>query len=171
MIAAAVPRDSASAARRRLRYAALAYAAGFLLHTADHVRRGIDVLTPQVLWLGSLSGLVAIVTIVLALTGHRWSPALAVAHGFTQAVGVAAVHLLLAGGALSDSLPAAGADGWSWLAVLVEIGTAFWLGVAGAMALRRDARSGRGSTPADPAPSFGRSLAVLQARCRAGDIT
>jgi hypothetical protein len=140
MIAATRPHTTIPSARRHFRYAALAYALGFLLHNLDHFRRGIDVLTSEVLWLGSISGAVAIAAIALALVGHRLAPAIAVAHGFTQAVGVAAVHLLLAGGVYTDSLSAAGADIWSWGAVLVEIGTAFLFGAAGTMLLRRDAR-------------------------------
>jgi hypothetical protein len=59
-------------AGRVLRYAALVYAAGLLAHTADHLRRGLDVLTPEVLWAGNVSGIVAIVAIALAPSGFAW---------------------------------------------------------------------------------------------------
>ena len=58
-----------SAAPRILWYAALAYGVGFLIHTVDHLRRGIDAVTPQVLWMGKVSSMVAIAAVVLALAG------------------------------------------------------------------------------------------------------
>ena len=127
-------------ATRALRYAALGYAAGFLLHTADHLRRGLDVLTPEVLWAGNITGFVAVVAIVLALVGHRLAPLVAAAHGLSQAAGVAAVHLLPRWSAFSDSLPASGAGVLSWIAVLAEIVAALALGAAGAYALRGERR-------------------------------
>ena len=51
---------------RWLRYAALLYALGLVLHTADHLRRGTDVVTNQVLWAGNLSTLLGVVTVALA---------------------------------------------------------------------------------------------------------
>jgi hypothetical protein len=129
-------------ADRLLKYAALVYAVGFLLHTADHLRRGLDVLTPEVFWAGNVSGAVAVAAIALALAGHGLAPLIAVAHGFSQALGVSAVHLLPGWGAFSDSLPDGGADALSWAAVLLEIGAALAFGLAGAYALRRGARRG-----------------------------
>ena len=140
MIDAPSHSGAALLAHRLLRYAALVYAAGFLIHTADHLRRGIDVVTPQVFWAGNLSGAVAVAAIALALAGHRLAAVVAVAHGFSQALGVAAVHLLPSWGAFSDSLPDGGADALSWVAVLVEIAGALALGVAGGSVLRRGAR-------------------------------
>lgn len=124
-------------ADRVLRYAALVYTAGFLAHNGDHVRRGLDVLTPEVFWAGTVSGMVAVAAITLALVGHRLAPLVAVAHGFSQALGVAAVHLLPRWGALSDSLPDGGVDALSWAAVLVEIAGALAFGAAGAYAFHR----------------------------------
>jgi hypothetical protein len=125
---------------RVLRYAALFYAGGFLVHTADHLRRGLDVLTPEVFWAGTVSGVVAVAAIALALVGHRLAPLVAVAHGFSQALGVAAVHLPPTWSAFSDSLPDAGADALSWAAVLLEIAGALAFAAAGAYVLRRGAR-------------------------------
>jgi hypothetical protein len=136
------PREGdALPAHRLLRYAALVYAVGFLLHTADHLRRGLDVLTPEVFWAGNVTGVVAVAAISMALAGHRLAPLIACAHGIAQGLGVAAVHLLPSWGAFSDSLPDGGADVLSWAAVLVEIAAAFAFGVAGAYILRR--RAGR----------------------------
>jgi hypothetical protein len=118
-----------------LRYTALVYAVAFLAHTADHFRRGLDVLTPEVLWLGTAGSAVAVLAIALALAGSPLAPLLAVVHGFSQALGVAAVHLLPSWGAFSDSLHH-GADVLSWTAVLAEISGALAFGVAGAYAFR-----------------------------------
>jgi hypothetical protein len=125
---------------RVLRYAALLYAAGFAFHNGDHLRRGMDVLTGQVLWAGTLTGLVAIAAIVLALMGHRLAPPLAVAHGFSQALGVAAVHLLPRWSAFSDSLPDGNVDALSWAAVIAEVAGAFVFGAAGVYVMRRSRR-------------------------------
>jgi hypothetical protein len=124
-----------------LRFAALAYAAAFLAHTADHFRRGLDLLTPEVFWLGTTASVLAVVAIALAFVGSPLAPLLAVVHGFSQALGVAAVHLLPAWGAFSDSLHH-GADAMSWTAVLAEIGGALVFGVAGAYAFRHRERYG-----------------------------
>jgi acetolactate synthase-1/2/3 large subunit len=53
-------------ANRVLYYAALFYAAGFLFHNADHFRRGLDVLTPEVLLAGSAAGVAASLAATLA---------------------------------------------------------------------------------------------------------
>jgi hypothetical protein len=127
---------------RLLRYAALVYTAGFLAHNADHVRPGLDVLTPEVFWAGAISGMVAVAAIALALAGHHWAALVAVAHGFSQAFGVAAVHLLPRWSAFSDSLPDGHADALSWVAVLAEIAGALAFGVAGMYVLRQRDRYG-----------------------------
>jgi hypothetical protein len=137
MISGTAGPTDALRAQRVLRFVAIFYAIGFLVHTADHFRRGLDVLTPEVLWAGSVSSAVAVAAIVLALLGHRLAPPVAVAAGFSQALGVAAVHLLPRWSALNDSLAAGGADGLSWAAVLIEIAGALAFGAAGAYALRR----------------------------------
>ena len=118
-----------------LRYAAVLYAAGLALHTADHLRRGIDVVTTEVLWLGNLSTAAGIVVIVMVFTRHRLAPTAAVLLGFPVAIGVAAVHLLPRWSTLSDAFPGAHGTGvtpMSWAVVLLEIAGAFSLGLVGA---------------------------------------
>jgi hypothetical protein len=125
-------------AQRLLRYGALLYLVGFLAHTGDHLRRGIDVVTSHVLWAGNVSAVLAVVAITLVLLRHRFGPLAAIAVGLPAAVGVAAVHLLPQWStALSDSLPDGNVDGLTWAAVLIEIGGAFAFGLAGLYALRR----------------------------------
>ena len=123
--------------RRVLRSAALLFAAGLLIHVADHLRRGMDVLTSEVVWAGNVSTLLVVATIALALAGYRLAPLIAVAVGFSQALGVAAVHLLPNWGAFSDSLPDGGVDALSWVAVLAEIVGAVVFGAVGVYILRR----------------------------------
>jgi hypothetical protein len=114
-----------------LRYAALAFLAGFLVHNADHFRRGLSVLTPEVLWAGSVSGIVTLAAIGLTLRGHRHAPLVAVTVGFSMAIGVSIVHLLPRWSALSDSLPDGNVDPITWVAVVCEIAGALAFGWAG----------------------------------------
>lgn len=118
-----------------LRWAAVLYGLGTLLHTLDHLRRGTDAVTSQVLWAGSLSTPVVIVVIFLAVVGFRYAPILAVAVGLPHAVGITAVHLAPHWGVLSDSLTSNGASGITYAAVLVEIIGALAFAAAGAYIL------------------------------------
>jgi hypothetical protein len=122
---------------KTLRYVAVVYAIAMVAHTADHLRRGIDTVTPEVLWAGTASSLVVVVAIALIFTGNRWAPAVATAVGFANAFGVAAVHLLPPWSVFSDSFSGAHVSALSWAAVLFEIAGAFAFGVAGLLALRR----------------------------------
>jgi CHASE2 domain-containing sensor protein len=120
-----------------LRVAAVVYAAGLLLHTADHFRRGVDATSAQVVWLGSLGIVLGVAVITMALLRHPKAPLIAVGFGFAKALGVSAVHLLPGWfGPFSDSFLGADVDVLSWAAVLVEIGGALALGISGLVALR-----------------------------------
>src|SRR5436190_7414244 len=119
---------------RYLRFAALFYALGLGLHTIDHVRRGLDVLTPEVQWAGNLSTAIGIATVVLILIGNRFGPLAAALTGIPVGVGVAAVHLLPHWSAFSDAFPGshrAGVTAMSWTVVLIEIVGAIAMGVIG----------------------------------------
>ena len=135
---------------RWLRYAALLYALGLALHTADHFRRGTDVVTNQVLWAGNVSTLVGVGTVVLVL-GHLFAPMAAALTGLPVAIGVAAVHLLPEWSAFSDAFPGAhgtGVTALSWTVVLIEIAGAAAMGIIG-LSIVRNARR----TPfVDPIP-------------------
>ncbi len=130
-------------ARRALVVASLVFLAGFGLHNADHLRRGFDAVTEHVLVSGSATGVLTVVSIALVLRGHRRAPELAFAVGFGMAVGVSLVHLTPGWSALSDSLPDGPVDGWTWAAVLAEVGGALAFGAAGWFALRRGRLHGR----------------------------
>src|SRR4051794_40410026 len=72
-----------------LRYCACFYALGLALHTADHLRRGFDVVTPQVIWAGNVSTAIGVIVVALVLLGHRRAPLLAAVTGIPIAFGVA----------------------------------------------------------------------------------
>ena len=117
---------------RKLRIAAIAYAVGLALHTADHVRRGLDSVTDHVFWAGNLSSAVGITAVALILTRHRLAPAAAVAAGFPIAFGVAAVHWLPSWlGPFSDSFIDQTMSPLSWAVVAIEIAGALAVGVYG----------------------------------------
>jgi hypothetical protein len=122
-----------------LKYCALLYALGLALHTADHLRRGLDAVTPQVLWVGNVSTVIGIGVAALVIVGYRHAPMLAAVTGIPVAVGVAAVHLLPKWSAFSDAFVGAhntGVTALSWTVVLVEIAGALAMGVAGWMIVR-----------------------------------
>ncbi len=126
----------------KLKWAAVLYALGLALHTADHVRRGLDVITPEVLWAGNISTLVGVITVALVLTGSRYGPRAAALTGIPVAVGVAAVHLLPHWSAFSDAFPGArnsGVTALSYAVVSIEIVGAFAMGVAAIKQLSRPA--------------------------------
>ena len=128
---------------RPLKYCALFYALGLALHTSDHLRRGLDVVTPQVQWAGYVSTTIGLTAVALVLLGNRYGPFAAALAGIPVAFGVAAVHLLPHWSALSDAFPGAHATGvtaLSWSVVLIEITGALAMGAVGAaICLRRRA--------------------------------
>jgi hypothetical protein len=124
---------------RHLRTAAAVYGAGLALHTADHLRRGLGVVTGEVLWAGNASTALGILAVVLVAIRHPRAPEIAALTGFPVAIGVAAVHLLPHWSAFSDAFPGARETGvtWmSWVVVLIEIAGAIAMGVAGALLVR-----------------------------------
>jgi hypothetical protein len=133
------PLEATSSPRedRVLRYCALLFAAGLLVHSADHWRRGFSVVTPEVFWAGMAFSILAVIAITLAITRHRLAPIVAIGVGFLTALGVAASHLLPRWSAFSDAFPGSGVGALSYAAVLVEILSALALGAAGAYVLYR----------------------------------
>jgi hypothetical protein len=132
-------REASSREQAFLRNAAILYGVGLVLHIADHMRRGTDVLTGEVNLLGTISTVAGVIVIGLVMTRHRLAPVAAIALGFPVAVGVAAVHLLPRWSDFSDAFPGSttGVNAMSWTVVLIEIAGAFALGLAGlAMLLR-----------------------------------
>lgn len=126
---------------RLLRWATALYAVGLAAHTADHIRRGTGVITPEVFWAGLASTAAGVLTIVLVATRHRLAATAAAVVGLPIAVGVIAAHLLPHWSALSDPFVGAGTIGitpMSWTVVLIEIAGAAAMGIAGIAMLKRE---------------------------------
>lgn len=122
---------------RVLRYAALFFAVGFLIHNADHLRRGSDSITTELFWAGNAAAVVSIAAIVIVLMGHESAPYVAVGAGFALALAFAAAHVLPTWSALSDSFVDGDVSALSWFAALLEIAGALGIGLAGLFVLRR----------------------------------
>lgn len=110
----------------QLRWVTALFAVALLVHGADHLRRGMDTLSSTVMALGTMQFVLAVATVVLVFTGHRWAAGAAVAIGFASAAGFILVHLFPDWfGPLSDSFinPPASAkvNGFSWFAAIFEI--------------------------------------------------
>jgi hypothetical protein len=85
----AVPAD------RTLRIAAVVFLAGFVVHNADHVRRGVDVITAEVFAGGVVISLMAVTALALIALRHQAAPFVAMIVGFATVVAVSGSHLLL----------------------------------------------------------------------------
>lgn len=125
-----------TADHRPLRLAAGAFAAGFAVHNADHLRRGLDVITEHVVWGGTVVAMTAAVVVTLIATRHPLAPFAAAAGGLAIALGVSATHLLPGWGVFSDPLPGGEVDALTWAAVLAEVLGAAALGVVGLRIVR-----------------------------------
>lgn len=126
-------------AARLLRWAAAFYLVAWAIHTGDHVRRGLDVVTTEVAVTGNIAAVLQLVGIAAVFWRQRWAP-LAVVIGFPDALGIAAVHLLPRWSSFSDAFPGASGTGvtaFSWFAATLEIAGALGFGLAGAHAWRR----------------------------------
>lgn len=132
--------------RQLLHRAGAVFLAGFMIHDADHMRRGLDVVTAQVVWGGTAVAMIAAITLTLVFTDHRLAPNAAAAAGVAIAFGASATHLLPHWSKLSDPLPGGSVDGFTWFAVLAEVLGALALGLAG---LRASAHQGFAATPAE----------------------
>ena len=123
-----------------LRVTGVVFLVALLVHAADHLRRGFDVLTTTVFWAGNFQLFSAVVALVLVFRRHRWAPAAAVVVGFASAVGFTAAHLLPHWSTFSDSFTgsevAPDVTAFSWFAALFEIGADLAFGGAGVRLLR-----------------------------------
>lgn len=122
--------------RDLLRIAAVAFVAANLLHGLDHERQGTGRLAAEVKIGGALLTMVAFAALVLVLRRHRRAPLVATVVGFWSALNVAAAHIAPHWSALSDPYPEIHADALAWAVMLLEVGTALFLGVVGLRALR-----------------------------------
>jgi hypothetical protein len=122
-----------------MHWAAAFFVLALTLHTADHLRRGMEVVPPAVMIAGMIQGVAAAITVVLVFRRNRWAPHAAILIGFSSALGFGAAHLLPTWGAFSDSFidaaPAAGVTWFSWVTAIVEIGADLLFGMAGVAVL------------------------------------
>jgi hypothetical protein len=134
--------DDMLSAELRLRSAALVFAVAVAVHGADHLRRGVDVVTTTVLVAGGIQFLLGAITVALIFRRHRWAPRAAIAVGFASAIGFTAAHLLPDWSAFSDAFTgrhvAPNVTVLSWVVALFEIGADIALGWAGVRVLRID---------------------------------
>lgn len=115
------------------------FVAGWTVHTADHVRRGVAASPDGVVWAGTFIGLLAAVALTLIFTGHPSAPMVAASVFPAIAIGVMASHLPPQWGELSDPiLVDSNTDGWSVVAVMSEVLAAAWLGFLALRVLRRN---------------------------------
>jgi hypothetical protein len=138
-IAPSAARRGEPNADRLLRVATALFVAAFLFHNADHLRRGVGVLSAQVIGGGTVLALASVLAVALVVMGHGWAPLVAVLVGVPGAIGVAATHLLPTWGAFSDSFPSLHLDGISWAAGISEVVALLLLAAAGFNVLRQRA--------------------------------
>lgn len=124
-----------------LRCAAAFFVVALSAHTADHLRRGMDVVPPAVLIAGMIQGLLAVLAVVLVFRGSRWAPHAAILVGFASAIGFTAAHLLPTWGAFSDcyinAAPVEAVNWFSWVTAILEILGDLVFGAAGVAVLAR----------------------------------
>lgn len=130
---------------RALRVTAAVWAVTILVHTADHVRRGLDASPGVVIALGAAAFVLQGVAVAAALLRHRLAPLLAVAIALPDSIGVVAVHLAPRWSFLSDSFPsnAPGTTAFSWVTALAEVAAGLEFAYAGWLAMTK-ARSPEG---------------------------
>jgi hypothetical protein len=130
-----LPRDDKRSPEQRLQRIAVVFVVAVAVHGADHARRGLDVITTQVTWAGSIQFLLAVIALVLVYRRHPWAPLAAIAIGFSSAIGFTAAHLLPHWSSFSDpftgSRVAPNVTALSWATALFEIGADVAFGWAG----------------------------------------
>jgi Na+/proline symporter len=138
-------RDDKQSPEQRLRWIAVVFLVAVAVHGADHMRRGMDVVTTQVMWAGAIQFLLAVITVVLVFRRHPWAPLAAIVIGFASAIGFTAVHLLPHWSSFSDSFTgsrvAPNVTVLSWATALFEIGADFALGWAGVRVYRNQPKT------------------------------
>ena len=137
--------DDEQSPEQLLRRIAVVFAVAVAVHGADHARRGLDVITKQVMWAGTVQFALAAVAVVLVFSRHHWALA-AIAIGFSSALGFTAAHLLPHWGSFSDSFAgsrvAPNVTALSWATAVFEIGADTALGWAGVRVLGTNREAG-----------------------------
>jgi hypothetical protein len=121
---------------RALRWTALGFVAGFLVHLYDHLRLGMSHTPVMVSLAGVLATVIGALAVVAVYADHPRAPLAATVAGLASAAGFAAVHFLPSWGPLSEPLHGH-SDTPSWMSVTLATVTSAAFGVAGLLALRR----------------------------------
>lgn len=112
-----------------LKVPALAFIATWLLHTADHIRRGLETTSEGVTWAGTVAAILAAIALTLIFTRHVSAAFVSAAVFPALAFGVAATHLAPEWGYFSEPLLFdSQTDAWAAIAAVPEIAAAAWLG-------------------------------------------
>ncbi len=114
-----------------LRRATALYSVLFLIHNADHARRGIDASPEPIVWIGTAAAMLTSAVVMIVVLRHHLAPRFCAASGAAIAVGVSFSHLLPKWGPLSDPLPGGRVDVFTWIAVVGEILGAAYLAFVG----------------------------------------
>ena len=126
---------------RRFRGVSLVFLTAVLVHGADHLRRGPDVVTTVVRTAGGIQLALAIAAVVLVLRRHPAAPLAAIAVGLPSAIGFAAAHLLPHWSSFSDSFTGSetgpGVNAFSWFSAVFEIVADAAFAYAGFLVLRQ----------------------------------
>ena len=118
--------------------AALVFALAVLVHNSDHLRRGADVLSADLFWLGTLGILLEVAIVIVICARHRYAPLAALVGGVVLASGYVEAHFLPAHRWFSDSFTnAVHVSPLSWFAASLEVAAATGLAIVGLMVLRR----------------------------------
>jgi predicted transporter len=166
-LALAGPGDVLQQLRTRrdwLAIAATAFLAANFLHGIDHERQGTERLTTEVKIGGAMLSVLAIVTLIVVLRRSSHAPIVATIVGFWAVTNVSAAHIAPHWSALSDSYPQSNVDALAWAVMLLEVATAFFLGVAGVHRLRARAQGAaeRGALAEGNGPASSRGASRLQ---------
>jgi hypothetical protein len=125
---------------RFLRMTASVFLVALVVHGADHLRRGTEVITSVVRDAGAIQAVAGVIAVVLVFRRHRLAPAVAAAVGFASAIGFIAAHLVPHWSVFSDSFTGSAVaprvNAFSWFAALFEIAADLAFAVAGLRVMR-----------------------------------
>ena len=110
----------------QLKPPALVFIATWLVHTGDHLRRGLENTSEGVTW----AGIVAAIALTLIFTKHHAAASVSAVVFSSLAFGVTATHLAPDWGYFSEPLLFdSQTDVWAAVAAVPEIIAAAWLGL------------------------------------------